>query len=539
RTDVSGDAHPRCRFVARFEWLSTELGIKKDELPQEDCKGYRELAGALKPTSAVLVFPVSHMNSPASMFGHTFLRIDSPSKSKLFSFAVNYSASTSETNGLFFAVKGIFGFYNGFFSILPYYEKIKEYNNMENRDMWEYRLNLTPVEVRRMVMHVWEMKDTYAYYYFFDENCSYNLLLLLEAARPEADITGRLPAWVIPMDTVKALEDAGMIDGVAAYRPSRATRIKYIESITGGEDLDTAEKLANDEADPAELADVQASGREERIRTLDLAAEYTQYLYAKKRLAKDEYMKRYLKVLSARSKLGLGEEYGVPVPVAPEKGHGTSRVSIGAGVKSGGTYQTLGVRPANHDLTDPTEGYLPGAAISFLDTQLRYNYTERKFSLEKLTLVEITSIAEIDRFFKPISWKVGTGVYREEYEKRAHRTVFDVNGGAGASVKVLSDGLLYSFVEPDVKIGSGLEKGYSAGIGVSAGFLKPLMRKWSAELKFKAATYVAGEKISVVSGELDQTFTVNRSNAIKLSVKREKFGSFYSTDAALSWDIFF
>ncbi|MBI5587604.1 MAG: DUF4105 domain-containing protein [Deltaproteobacteria bacterium] len=539
RTDVSGDAHPQCRFIGRFEWLSRELNIKKELLPQEDCKGYKELVDVLKPASAVLVFPVSHMNSPASMFGHTFLRIDSPSESKLFSYAVNYSASTDETNGILFAFRGIFGFYNGYYSILPYYEKIKEYNNLENRDIWEYKLNLTVEEVKRMVRHIWELKDTYSYYYFFDENCSYNLLLLLEAARPEVNLTEGLPGWVIPMDTVKAIEDARMMEEEAGYRPSRATRIRYIESITGVDAQDMAEKIAKNETDPAGVSDSAAIEREERIRTLDLSAEYMQYLYAKKRLAKDDYMKRYLKVLSARSKLGLGEEYRIPHGVAPEKGHGTSRVYAGAGVKRGSAYQTLGVRPANHDLSDPIDGYLPGAAISFLDTELRYNYTERKFSLEKLTLVEIVSISEIDRFFKPVSWKVATGVYREEYARRRHRTVFDLNGGPGASVRVLSDGLLYAFLEPDIKIGSGLDKGYSIGAGLSAGILKQITGRWGAELKLRAVTYAAGDKTSVVSGELNQRFTINRTTALKLSVKREKYSGFYSTDVAASWNLYF
>ncbi len=539
RTDVSGDAHPQCRFVARYEWLGNELGIKKEMLPQEECKGYRELVDALKPASAVLVFPVSHMNSPASMFGHTFLRIDSPSESKLFSYAVNYSAFTDETNGFLFAFRGIFGFYKGLYSILPYYEKIKEYNNLENRDMWEYKLNLSEEEVKRMVSHIWELKEIYSDYYFFDENCSYNLLLLLETARPEANLTDGLPAWVIPLETIRAVENARMNTGGAGYRPSRATKIRFIEGITPDDGLALAKKIAQNGKDPSGVSDPAGSGRDESIKTMDLAAEYTQYLYAKKRIEKDDYMKRYLKVLAARSKLGLGEEYNIPAPVSPEHGHGSSRTGVGAGVKRGSSYQSLSLRPANHDLLDPMDGYLPGAAISFLDAELRYNYTERKLSLEKLIIVEVVSVSDIDRFFKPVSWKVTTGVFREEFEKRAHRTVFDINGGPGASVKVLSDGLLYSFVEPEMKLGSGLEKGYSIGVGLSAGLLKPVTAGWLAELKFKGVTYVAGEKTSVVSGELNQSFKVSRNNAIKLGVKREKFGKFYSTDAAISWNLFF
>ena len=33
-------------------------------------------------------------------------------------------------------------------------------------------------------MHTYEMDKIYSDYYFFDENCSYDLLFLLDAARP-------------------------------------------------------------------------------------------------------------------------------------------------------------------------------------------------------------------------------------------------------------------------------------------------------------------------------------------------------------------
>ncbi|MFX4232194.1 DUF4105 domain-containing protein, partial [Aliarcobacter butzleri] len=61
----------------------------------------------------------------------------------------------------------------------PYYEKIKEYNNLVQRDVWEYDLNLSQEEINKLVLHTWVLKDSYANYYFFKENCSYNVLWLL------------------------------------------------------------------------------------------------------------------------------------------------------------------------------------------------------------------------------------------------------------------------------------------------------------------------------------------------------------------------
>ena len=79
--------------------------------------------------------------------------------------------------------------FQGIFLHPPYYEKVTEYNNIDHRDIWEYDLNFSEHEVLRMVMHMWELKDIYSDYYFFDENCSYDLLYLLEAARPSLELT--------------------------------------------------------------------------------------------------------------------------------------------------------------------------------------------------------------------------------------------------------------------------------------------------------------------------------------------------------------
>ena len=68
-----------------------------------------------------------------------------------------YEVITS--NGFAYAVKGIFGLYKGYYSILPYYVKVREYNDLERRDVWEYTLNLTPPEVVRMFRHIWELRD--------------------------------------------------------------------------------------------------------------------------------------------------------------------------------------------------------------------------------------------------------------------------------------------------------------------------------------------------------------------------------------------
>jgi hypothetical protein len=82
---------------------------------------------------------------------------------------------------------------------------ISEYSRLENRNLWTYQLDLSPKKTTRMVEHVWELRYVRFDDYFFDENCSFQLLERLEVARPSLRLTDQLPLTAIPADTVRAV----------------------------------------------------------------------------------------------------------------------------------------------------------------------------------------------------------------------------------------------------------------------------------------------------------------------------------------------
>jgi hypothetical protein len=83
---------------------------------------------------------------------------------------------------------------------------------------------------------VWELKQIQFDYFFFDENCSYRLLELLQVARPSLDLTSQFPLTAIPTDTVKAVKQSGLVAS-ETYRPSRER-----ELLARAEPLDHNEK---------------------------------------------------------------------------------------------------------------------------------------------------------------------------------------------------------------------------------------------------------------------------------------------------------
>ncbi len=200
----------QCAFVARYAWLQERLGFDPAQLPPMPCERFERWIEEFHARSITLVFPSAFMNNPASMFGHTLLRVDQEGQTphtRILAYTINFAADVPKDEGLAYPIRGIFGGYSGYFSTIPYYLKVQEYRDIENRDIWEYRLNFDGPQIRRLLMHAWELGNASFDYFFFKENCSYHLLSLLEFADPSLRLTEKFRFWTIPADTVRLLAD--------------------------------------------------------------------------------------------------------------------------------------------------------------------------------------------------------------------------------------------------------------------------------------------------------------------------------------------
>lgn len=275
------DQPATCRFIARYQWLDAQLHFDAAQLPTPDCPRYTQWRQGIKADRATLIFPSAYINSPASMYGHTFIRLDAqpaPGQtwSPMLSYAVSYAANGNEADGLAFAFKGLTGLYAGQFTNEPYYLRIRDYNDLENRDIWEYELNLTPAEIDRLLAHAWELGPTRFDYYFFDENCSYHLLSLLDAARPELQLTQQFTWWAIPLDTVRAVtQTPGLLTRIQ-YRPSNSTELRYRANLLGPQRARLAQQLSDETLAPQALAQHEPSP-EQRALILETAERLVSY----------------------------------------------------------------------------------------------------------------------------------------------------------------------------------------------------------------------------------------------------------------------
>lgn len=517
----------RCSFPARLHWLTRELGLDPADLPA-DCEAFAAWREGIDPSAVTLVLADAHMNNPSSMFGHSLLRIDqaphdaSRERRDLLAYAVNFAADTGPDGGVLFAVKGLTGVYPGHFTVLPYYEKVKQYGDWESRDVWEYALDLTPEEVERMLMHLWELQGVRFDYWFFDENCSYELLGLIEVVRPDLDLRSRFRGWAIPVDTVReVLKEAGLA-GEIRWRPSATTRLR---ARTSGLDDPERELVVALAEGRAEVDDPRLAALPDRTQALVLTAAYD---LVRIRAGRDDPQReRSLALLTARSRVPVRGEPGPaprPPAVRPDEGHATARARLGAGWRDGRFFLEARLRPAFHDLLDPEGGYLPGAQISFLDTALRWYPDGDELDLHELTLIDIVSVAERDAFFSPVSWHFRTGLETRLLRGRhtgelASGKLFRTEGGAGLARAPVPGLRVYGFLDGALEASGKLEPGWAAGVGVRAGLLHGREQgRLRTRLEGAAMRYLLGDTRTRLSGRLLQSWRLTRSSGLELEL---------------------
>ncbi len=534
--------YAQCAFPARYQWLKSELGFDDRLLPEEDCERFKSWIAAIDPQSVTLIFPSAYMNNPSSMFGHTLLRIDQKGQTeqtRLLAYAINYAADVTTENGIVFAVLGVTGGFEGYFSIMPYYLKVQEYSEMENRDIWEYRLNFNEEQTKRMLMHAWELGNTYFDYYFFKENCSYHLLSLLEIADPELHLTDQFWGWTIPADTVRLITEQPGLVVETAYRPSRSTQIRRKRDLLSDHERDILHRISKD-TEITQSDDFKMLPTDRQAFLLDVAYDYMRYQSVTDDKNTAAYEKNQRSLLLTRSALKIQtEEVKIePVTAPPEKGHRTARTGVGFGWRGGEPFEEVAIRPGYHDLLDDETGYTPDAQIEALSVRLRYyNHTDR-IQLESLTLASIVSLFPIDSLFRKPSWKVSVGLNTiKDHIGCDFCNYWNFNVGTGGAIQTrfLHREVFYAFAELDANYGTVFEKNYRAGGGGTVGLLADITQRWKIYLFTTYLSLPLGERSRDFKVSLHQRYTLQKNLALRLELNRRD----HQNEALIRLDAYF
>ncbi|MBI4425559.1 MAG: DUF4105 domain-containing protein [Elusimicrobia bacterium] len=495
-------------------------------MPERSCPRFEEWRRAIDADGVSLVFADAFLNNPASMYGHTFLRLHRTGGREgedLLDYTINFAATPDGSNAALYALKGLVGAFPGVFSTMPYYMKIQEYNNAESRDLWEYRLAWGPGRVDRLLRHAWELGSTHFDYYFFSENCSYQLLTLLEAAAPELRLSERFGFGVIPGDTLRAvLEQPGLV-GSRRYRPSHATEMRLRRERLRASELAMATRLGTG-TDPAALPALSRLTPARQALVLDSAHDLLRYRIGFAPEQPPELKRAERRLLLRRGSLQLPSPplEGIPRPAPPESGHASMRAGLGGGASTLGPFTDLHWRGALHDLADAEAGYVPDHELEMLDVRLRLDGRRRETYFETLDLVNLVSLSPLDPWVRRPSWRFATGAdqARERGCAGWDCAYYYLRGGAGlaASTALLGRETWYLLAAADLGLGPVFERGWRGGGGLLGGLrvgLGPLGRAL-----LEGSRYWYPEKPGRESLKLTQAFPVARRLEVRLMLER-------------------
>ncbi len=426
--DPINDEHAACRFPARVLWLGKNLGFNGAAF-FGSCPKFLEYVNGLKAKSLTLVFSSYYLRKAASAFGHTFFRIEryeplaTTEKRQLLDTGIDYSAQVTVKNPLFYALMGLTGQFRGTFRKMPYYYKVREYNDYESRDMWEYSIDLNDEQLTMFIAHVWELGHTYFDYFYLSENCGYHILGALEAANPDIVLLDHIRTPAIPADTIKALyKNPGLVKEVS-YRPSLHTQFQSRLATLNGTQRTHLEKLVEDPEHklPTSMATT------EQIEVFDASVDLIDLRHAREVIGDTSSKPARFKqrILQRRSAVGgLSEELTIKPPWGkmPQLAHGTRRLRLGGGsTQDRGSYAIAELRIGLHDLADSPRGYPEHSSIEFFRLKARFSLDDSDLatsdlSIEDFSILSITNLIPLSRFTRGATWRVdfgGSRVYDE------------------------------------------------------------------------------------------------------------------------------
>ncbi|MEK6556315.1 MAG: DUF4105 domain-containing protein, partial [Bdellovibrionota bacterium] len=487
----------------------------------------------------------SYPNNPASMFGHTFIKINTHPTNDLLNHGLGYAAMIPGNEpSAAFMLFGLVGEYWGRFSFDPYYKKVNEYTNVESRDIWEYVLTLTPEEIWFLLDHVWELESTgFSKYFFFDENCALQLLMILEATKPEWKLSDLL-IYYIPGETVKQVAfQPGAVREVK-FRPSLQKQMQQSYGILTIEEKRSFASITKGKADfKSSISQIKNSW------VLDALISYYQYQRQKSSEGQTgENLEKLQDLLLKRSETSTSAEKREMPPIAqntrPDLGHDSYRIGIGAGFKKGAggiafdptepkqdeMFYDFHWRSSYHDLLSSDEGFADFSEIEVPTVDVRYYADQKKWRLDRVQIAKTTSIFPLSFLESRPSWAVNVGYFTPRDFACNNCHVAHAEAGAGAALGLLSGrGVIYSLLLAQLELSPEFKKGYRYGPKLSTAMITNLTSASSTDGLFSKTKLKLGfdhfwdvdqdERASYFSQtSFDLAKAISRNNEVRFGV---------------------
>ncbi len=428
--------HARCRYPARYYWLSKHLNLTNYTPIPPQCKQLKKWSLLKNTDSISVIFVSGYLGNPASAFGHSFIKVNQSENmdDNLFDTSISYGALLpKEYNMPEYIINGIFGGYKAAYSDKYYYNQDITYSNEEYRDMWEYRLNLSDEKKKLFLLHAWELMGKKFQYFFLNRNCGYKVSEFLELVYDEKIIDGAT-IWYAPIETFYKLKE------LEKNKSNIVEKIKYIPSkqqqlYAHYKGLKSNEKKIAQEIINNNLTTIPshfiAKNKEEKGNALDFVLAYKKYSQPKE--SRKALLFSRLKFPIRREKINK-----------PEQKDDITKYSKPNYLGLSASNDAFNLNWAPFALEKDGYNSLEGDELVVFDTKIKIN---KKVELSQFDLIRIQRLKTKQLPFEdknPFSWNIhiGTNKFNErDYFSKA---------GAGFAWQLFEGTKLFSMVDMSV-----------------------------------------------------------------------------------------
>lgn len=467
------DASVVCRYPARYLWLNQHLPELKVDLQR--CP---DLPDPNQEISLILVS--NYLKNPASSFGHVLVKTSAAmatgdpvtgqlSGEDLLNNSYNFGARIPPTdNGMMYAIKGLFGFYDAGFSEAEFFKHDAVYSKNEQRDMWEYVLNLKAFETQLLNYHLYEAKSARFDYYFIKQNCGYRTGEILELIS-DIKTTERMGPWYAPDYVFDQLleyntdanneNNTSPLVASVRYLPSEQTQLrqKFLQ-------LPKAiQAIINSVIRTENTAPLLTLDSDDRALAIDFLILHRTYKISQNDTPQHQALKKQL--LSQRFTLPASNELAtlvIPDKPSPALSNKTSQTKVILSEQKAQIGVSLFVKDPLNPYNDINKRF------EAVQVTLGYDFDENKLALTDFVFLDMQQIEDLAQPLAgepKLSWQLKTGTRTDLFTGDKHSPYGQAGIGAGVMLgkQVLGYGMVNTTIhDQDSHLDVGVELGLRA-----------------------------------------------------------------------------
>ncbi|WP_348734678.1 DUF4105 domain-containing protein [Rheinheimera texasensis] len=466
-----------CRFPARITFLAEKLNLPLAEDRFERCPQLENFIKHVPFEKIELVYASEVTSSATSMLGHIFIKVSGTnSKGNAVAHSLAYFTEITTLNPAKLIVESTMTGMPGFFSVRPFAADLKQYRDIEQRNLWQFNLSADAQNKRLLQLHIWELHQVELTYYFQSFNCATLTLEMLALLKPEI-LQDRRPI-VSPIDVVKAATNQQMVQSTIIDAASPWLFYAMADTLP-----------SQIKAQLDEISSLNEFSAAENALTHPLAARYLD-MRLEQSVSQLKMSPQQAENIRSRMRLDTDQTLDLSHYKHPARTPQDAAFSASLLQDANGSALVVDFLPAGHLLQGDNRQYLTESELQIAKISVAINDKGTALQLREFTLYSAISLAPDSAAFPVWSGEFYLG-FRPGWRQDLSRwSTGELSGGFGKSYRLHKDVTVFGLA------GAGMATNLADSLGfiyVKSGMLFTLAADTKLQLQYMAHSGKASE----------------------------------------------